>query len=88
MPSEVRLEIFFFKYKIRALNLPQKVHFNKQIPKRQEKGGQGGHFAQKGGKIALCGLRWFKLYVSRFKRCQMSNSQTFGLWRRFTKRTN
>ena len=37
-------------------------------------------------KIALCGLRWFKLNVS--KRCQMSNSQTCGLWRRFTKKIN
>ena len=37
-------------------------------------------------KIALCGLRWFKLNVSKCqkdvklsKRCQMSNSQTPGL---------
>ena len=38
-------------------------------------------------KIALCGLRWFKLNVSKCqKRCQMSNSQTSGLWRRFTKK--
>ena len=37
-------------------------------------------------KIALCGLRWFKLYVSRFKRYEMSNGQIFGLWRRFTKK--
>ena len=48
--------------------MPQKVHFNKQTPKRQEK---GGHFAQKGGKIALCRLRWFKLNVSK---CQKMSS--------------
>ena len=48
MPSEARPEIFGGgKYKIRALKLPQKVHFNLQSPNRQEKGGQGGHFAQK-----------------------------------------
>ena len=46
-------------------------------------------------KIALCGLRWFKLNVSKCqkdaklsKRCQMSNSQTSGLWRRFGKKIN
>ena len=39
-------------------------------------------------KIALCGLRWLKLYVSRFKRCEISNAQTFGQWRRFTKKIN
>ena len=50
MPSEARLEIFFEIYKIRALKLPQRVHFIEQSPNRQEKGGQGGHFAQKGGK--------------------------------------
>ena len=48
--------------------------------------GSYSYFARK-KKIALCGLRWFKLYVSRFERCQMSNSQTFGLQRRFTKKT-
>ena len=49
-------------------------------------------------KIALCGLRWFKLNVSKCqkdvklsknvklsKRCQMSKIQTPRLWRRFTK---
>ena len=42
-------------------------------------------------KIALCGLRWFKLNVSKCQKdvkCQMSNSQTCGLWRRFTKKIN
>ena len=30
--------------------MPQKSTFNGQSSNRQEKGGQGGHFAQKGGK--------------------------------------
>ena len=33
-------------------------------------------------------MRWFKLYVSRFKRGEMSKNQTFVLWRRFTKKIN
>ena len=47
------------------------------------------------GKIALCGLRWFKLNVSKYqkdvklsKRCQMSKNETPRLWRRFTKKLN
>ena len=52
-------------------------------------------------KIALCGLRWFKLNVSKYqkmsscqkdvklsKRCQMSKNETPRLWRRFTKKLN
>ena len=29
-------------------------------------------------KKALCGLRWFKLYVSRFKRCQIAINLGYG----------
>ena len=46
-------------------------------------------------KIVLCGLRWFKLNVSKYqkdvklsKRCQMSKNETPRLWRRFTKKLN
>ena len=46
-------------------------------------------------KIALCGLRWFKLNASKYqkdvklsKRCQMSKNETPRLWRRFTKKLN
>ena len=29
-------------------------------------------------KNSLCGLRWFKLYVSRFKRCQIVKHLDYG----------